>query len=73
MTMVANMEQGQPETRHFGEHMSIVAEQISDAILQVPDTAQRFRIFDSDDIVRDIVSETSERSRTCSVSEHEVD
>jgi hypothetical protein len=71
MTMVANMEQGQPKPRHIGEDdMSIVQEQILDEIEQIPDNAQRFQIFDRDDTVRDDVSEASERSRTRSLTYH---
>jgi hypothetical protein len=73
MTMVANMEQGRPQPRHFdGNDMSIAEDEISDEF-QVPRDAQRNQVFRREDSVRGDASDISGRSRTRSLNERKVE
>jgi hypothetical protein len=73
MSMVANMEQGQPQPRHFnGNDMSIAKDEISDEF-QVPRDARRNKVFERDESVGDDTSDISGRSRKRNLNEHKVE
>jgi hypothetical protein len=73
MTTVANMEQGQPQARHFGKNsMSVAKDEISDE-LPAPRDARRNKVVGHGENNRDDVSDVSKRSRTRSLIDHKVE